>query len=84
MSKMLTIEYLANHKRPDQDHYLEVGKLLSDAIIDDAIAEVRLNGDSELITLNPTIQVTANVAAGCVQVTYTRSDGTTLTFHRPT
>lgn len=84
MSKVLTVEYLQAHKSNDSEHYLEAGKLLSDAIIEDAIAVVRSKGESERVLLTPKIELTTHEEKGCVTVTYTRQDGSVLTYHRPT
>lgn len=81
---MITKEYLEAHMSDNAAHYAEAGKLLSNAIMQDAIEHVKQNGGVEKIVLTPTIELTENIAAGCVTVTYTRHDGTTLSFHRPT
>jgi len=66
------------------EHYSEVGKLLSDAIMIDAISLVASHGATDKIVFSPKIELSENEIAGCVTVTYTRQDGTTLTYHRPT
>lgn len=84
MTTKLTYEYLQNHLSENKEHYLEAGKLLSDAIIRDAIDYVKKNGAAEKIIFSPQIELTANDEKGCTTVTYTRSDGSTLSYHRPT
>lgn len=84
MSKKLTEEYLKAHLTENESHFKEAGRLLSNAIMEDAIAYVKENGPSEKILLSPKIELEANEIKGCTTVTYTRADGSTLTYHRPT
>jgi len=83
-SQVLTAEYLKSHRSDNQTHYQQAGQLLSNALLDDAISIVKSLGASKRVVLTPVIEVTANDKAGCVTVTYTRADGTTLSYHRPT
>ena len=84
MSKPLTTAYLRAHMGENEKVYLEAGKLLTDAILNDAISYVEKNGETEKIILKPTIEVQAYDAEGCVTVTYTDGNGNTVSYHRAT
>lgn len=84
MPNKLTEEYLKAHLSENNDHYNEVGRLISNAIMQDAIEYVRKNGSSEIIQFSANIELIANDEEGCVIVRYTRDDGSVLTYHRPT
>jgi hypothetical protein len=84
MSKKLTIDYIKAHMGENEKVYREAGKLLTDAILNEAISFVKKNGETEKIILKPTIEVQAFEAEGCVTVTYTDGNGNTISYHRAT
>ena len=83
MTNTLTVDYLMQHQRPDTAHFTEVGVLLSNAVMSDAIADLHANGPQPAVELTYKVRVEQNVAAGCTTVTWTRADGSTLSYHRP-
>lgn len=84
MAKALTSDYLKAHMGENDKVYKNAGKLLTDAILKEAIAYVEKNGATEKIVLTPTIEVQAFEAEGCVTVTYTDGNGNTISYHRAT
>ncbi|RYG93300.1 hypothetical protein EU803_04165 [Loktanella sp. IMCC34160] len=83
MTKSITPDYLLQHGSPNLDHFTEVGVLVSNAVMADALREVTQNGSQQSVELTYKVRVEPNTANKCVQVTWTRADGSTLTYHRP-
>jgi hypothetical protein len=80
MSKKLTTDYIKAHMGENDKVYREAGKLLTDAILNEAMSFVEKNGGTEKIVLKPTIEVQAFQDI-CIQICY-EDNGNRICYHR--